>query len=344
MRVTVPNGRKESYTDDMTAETNPRAVRSAGEDRRPRQILIVTGLSGAGKSTILRVLEDLGVEVVDNPPLSLLEALAARGSARLAIGIDVRSRGFEASRVLEEMDHLRAALPAGSVQLLYATAEPEILLRRFTATRRRHPLVASGTVLPGIEQESALLAPLRAHADFVIDTSDLPAPELRQFIETRFGSDSEDGLTVALMSFAYPSGLPREADMVFDARFLRNPYYDPALQALTGLDEKVAAHVRADPAYPAFIGHVRGLLDLVLPRFVAEGKKYATIAVGCSGGQHRSVTIVEELARLLPQSAPVGPMMVLHRELARKGLASWRWAVPPSGTGGEAARGKKAEG
>ncbi|GFE96064.1 RNase adapter RapZ [Gluconobacter sp. Gdi] len=312
----------------MTPANIPESEPSAGYGPGSRQILIVTGLSGAGKSSILRVLEDLGHEVVDNPPLHLLDALASRSGKRLAIGIDVRSRGFEASGVLDEIDKLKA-LPGSQVQLLYATAEPEILLRRFTATRRRHPLVTSGTVLPGIEQETRLLAPLRAHADFVIDTSDLPAPELRQLIETRFGSHTKDGLTVALMSFAYPSGLPREADMVFDARFLRNPHYDATLQPMTGLDPAVVQHVKADPAYHAFFSHVHGLLDLVLPRFVEEGKKYATIAVGCSGGRHRSVTIIEELARLLPKTAPVGPMMVLHRELARKGLSSWRWAVPP---------------
>lgn len=296
---------------------------------RSRRVLIVTGLSGAGKSSILRVLEDLSYEVVDNPPLSLIHTLAARAEGDLAIGIDVRSRGFEAARVLDELERLRL-LPECTVQLLYATAEPEILLRRFTATRRRHPLVTSGTILPGIEQETLLLAPLRANADLVIDTSDLPSPELRQLIETRFGRSGGEGLTVALMSFAYPSGLPREADIVFDARFLRNPHYDSELQPMTGLDRAVVDYVKADPDYPAFFGHVRNLLELVLPRFVAEGKKYATIAVGCSGGRHRSVTVIEELTRILPRTAPVGPMMVLHRELARRGLSSWRWAVPPA--------------
>lgn len=312
----------------MASANHPESGSLPGYGHGSRRILIVTGLSGAGKSSILRVLEDLGHEVVDNPPLNLIQALASRAGQNLAIGIDVRSRGFEASRVLEELERLRL-LPDCTVQLLYATAEPEILLRRFTATRRRHPLVTSGTILPGIEQEIALLAPLRANADLVIDTSDLPSPELRQLIETRFGNTGGEGLTVALMSFAYPSGLPREADMVFDARFLRNPHYDPALQPMTGLDEAVVQYVKSDPAYPAFFGHIQSLLELVLPRFVAEGKKYATIAVGCSGGRHRSVTIVEELARILPKTVPVGPMMVLHRELARKGLASWRWAVPP---------------
>ncbi|GBR43299.1 RNase adapter RapZ [Neokomagataea thailandica] len=293
-----------------------------------RHILIVTGLSGAGKSTTLRVLEDLGHEVVDNPPLHLLGALVPRPGERLVIGLDVRSRGFETARVLLELERLKA-VPDNQVQLVYVTAEPDVLLRRFTATRRRHPLVASGAIRPGIEQEARILAPLRAVADTVIDTSDLPAPELKRFIETRFGDGSGEGLTVVLMSFAYPAGLPREADMVFDARFLRNPHYNPALQPRTGLEEDVAAYVRTDKAYAPFFDGIMNLLELVLPRFVEEGKKYATIAVGCSGGKHRSVTIVEALARVLPQVSPVGPFMVTHRELARQGVATWRWAVPP---------------
>lgn len=296
-----------------------------------RHILIVTGLSGAGKSTTLRVLEDLGREVVDNPPLHLLGALVPRPGERLVIGIDVRSRGFEVSRVLQELERLKA-LPDSHVQLVYVTAEPEVLLRRFTATRRRHPLVSSGAIRPGIEQETQILAPLRAVADAVIDTSDLPAPELKRFIETRFGDGGSEGLTVILTSFAYPAGLPREADMVFDARFLRNPHYNRALQPRTGLEEDVAAYVRTDSAYAPFFDGIMTLLELVLPRFVEEGKKYATIAVGCSGGKHRSVTIVEALARELPSIAPVGPFMVTHRELARQGVATWRWAVPPAGS------------
>ncbi|QDH24974.1 RNase adapter RapZ [Neokomagataea tanensis] len=295
-----------------------------------RHILIVTGLSGAGKSTALHVLEDLGHEVVDNPPLHLLGALVPRRGERLVIGIDVRSRGFETPRVLQELERLKS-LPDCDVQLVYVTAEPDVLLRRFTATRRRHPLVASGAIRPGIEQEAKILAPLRAVADAVIDTSDLPAPELKRFIETRFGGGKGEGLTVVLVSFAYPAGLPREADMVFDARFLRNPHYNPELQPKTGLEADVAQYVQADAAYEPFFQGIVDMLGLVLPRFVEEGKKYATIAVGCSGGKHRSVTIIEALARVLPELAPVGPFMVSHRELARQGISTWRWAVPPSG-------------
>lgn len=300
-----------------------------------RRILVVTGLSGAGKASILRMLEDLGYEVVDNPPLDLFDALIPRAGKRLAIGIDVRSRGFEAQRVLERVAWLRGQ-PDSVVHVLYATAEHDILLRRFTATRRRHPLVSGGSVVTGIEQEARLLAPLRSEADLVIDTSDLPLPELRQLITARFGGHAGSDLSVVLMSFAYPAGLPREADIVLDARFLRNPHYDDVLRPHTGLDEDVAAYVKADPFYRAFYEHVLGLVTVVLPRFIEEGKKYVTIAVGCSGGRHRSVTLVEALANDLAQrESSVDhervPVMVVHRELARQGLASWRWAVAPEG-------------
>ncbi|GBQ82875.1 RNase adapter RapZ [Asaia krungthepensis] len=303
-----------------------------------RRILLVTGLSGAGKSSILRVLEDLGYEVTDNPPLTLLDALAARTEHPLAIGIDVRTRGFEARAVLLALAHLRTQHDL-HVELLYATAETDVLLRRFTATRRRHPLDNSTGTAPGlvasIDQEIALLAPLRGAADLVIDTSDLPPHDLRRLIESRFGHQNDgDSMTLTLLSFAYPAGLPREADLVFDARFLRNPHYDPELKAKTGLDVDVREYVQQDPDYPVFFTSILDLLKLVLPRFVAEGKKHATIAIGCSGGQHRSVTLVEELATTLCNLDEIKllsdvPIVVMHRELARQGRSSWRWVRAP---------------
>ncbi|MBB2201998.1 RNase adapter RapZ [Gluconacetobacter tumulisoli] len=326
----------------------------------PRRILLVTGLSGAGKSSILRILEDLGHEVIDNPPLGMLDEIVTRAEQPVAIGVDSRTRGFDATAVLAALARLRVN-PELQAELIYATAEESVLLRRYTATRRRHPLAVRGTVKEGIEAEIALTARLRAAADVVIDTSDLPPPELRQIVETRFGrwgGRMAEGLTVALMSFAFPAGLPREADMVFDARFLRNPYYDPDLSTLTGLDGAVAAYVEADPDYRRFLDQIDGMLELVLPRFVREGKKYATIAIGCSGGRHRSVTLVEALAGRLADRAGTGDgpeseshiekasgpsdvqsaiadgrgawsVIVMHRELARQGRCSWRWASRP---------------
>ncbi len=312
---------------------------TADDTPAPRRILLVSGLSGAGKSSILRILEDLEHEVIDNPPLGMLDDIVARAERPVAIGVDSRTRGFDASAVLEALARLRMN-PHLRVELIYATADESVLLRRYTATRRRHPLAPHGSIKEGIEEEIALTAPLRAAADLVIDTTDMPPPELRQFVESRFSpwtGGAQEGLTVALMSFAYPAGLPREADIVFDARFLRNPHYVPELAPKTGLDADVAEYVAEDRDYLPFLNQIHAMLQLVLPRFVQEGKKYATIAIGCSGGRHRSVTIVEALAKRL--SAPDGmgnyegagkwPIMVMHRELARQGITSWRWARKP---------------
>jgi UPF0042 nucleotide-binding protein len=285
-----------------------------------RRLVLVTGMSGGGKASILRALEDLGYEAVDNPPLPLIESLVAGTARRLAIGVDARTHGFDAARVLDVMDKLRAN-PALDPTLVYAWASRDALMRRYTETRRRHPLAPQGLVSDGIEAEEALTAALRTEADLVIDTSGLPVPELRLMIDRRFGdesrADGKAGLLVALISFAFPGGLPMEADMVFDARFLRNPHYDPILRSRTGLDPDVADFVEADPDYAAFFARIGDLLDLVLPRFVAEGKKVATIAIGCTGGRHRSVHIVERLSRRLDGAG--WRLNVAHRELSKQG-------------------------
>ncbi len=306
-----------------------------------RRILLVTGLSGAGKSSILRVLEDLGHQAVDNPPLSMIGEIIRRSEAPMAIGVDARTAGFDAASLLHALAGLRRD-PGLRVELLFAAAEEAVLLRRYTATRRRHPLARGGRVSDGIDAEIALTAPLRADADLVIDTSELPPPELRRLVEARYAGGSAEGrarLTVSLVSFAFPAGLPRDSDMVFDARFLRNPFYDPTLRACSGLDARVARHVERDPDYFAFLDRIHDLLRLVLPRFVTEGKKYVTVAIGCSGGRHRSVTLVEALARRLDEAAGRGgavggssgdealdcvryPVIVMHRELARAGRSA----------------------
>ncbi len=300
-----------------------------------RRVLLVTGLSGAGKSSILRILEDLGHEAVDNPPLPMIGEIIRRSGKPMAIGVDARSGGFDADSLLQALAALRGD-PGLRVELLFAVAEEAVLLRRYTATRRRHPLAHGGRVTEGIDAEIALTAALRAAADLVIDTSELPPPELRRLVEARYGSGAEHGagLIVSLISFAFPAGLPRDSDMVFDARFLRNPFYDPTLSSSTGLDPLVAEHVAADPDYVAFLDRVHDLLRLVLPRFVTEGKKYVTLAIGCSGGRHRSVTLVEALARRLGGEVGAGgfgsredevldrvsyPVIVMHRELTRAG-------------------------
>lgn len=263
------------------------------------KLVLVTGLSGAGKASILRALEDLGHETVDNPPLAILETLVAGGTAPVAAGVDIRSRGFDAARALATIGRLRGR-PGLDLTLVFATADEAALLRRYTETRRRHPLAPGGggvaRVQDGIAREAALLAPLREAADLVLDTTDLPLPELRRLIEARFRGAGTPGLNILVQSFAYPKGLPREADLVFDLRFLRNPHYVEALRPRTGQDAEVAAHIQADAAYAPFWDRLTGMLDLLLPRYVAEGKKYLTIALGCSGGRHRSVHLAERLA------------------------------------------------
>jgi len=296
-----------------------------------KSMVIVTGLSGGGKASILNAMEDVGYETVDNPPLPMLEEMVEAGDRKLAVGVDARTRGFDAAAVLEVIERLRSN--AGlRVQLVYAWADESTLLRRYTESRRRHPLAPQGRVVDGIVAEKTLTAALRSSADLVVDTTGLPIAHLRRLIERHFGAGTDDEqvrMIVSLMSFAYPQGLPREADLVFDARFLRNPHYDPILRPKTGLDPDVGAYIEQDPDFMTFFSQLRDLVDLLLPRFVQEGKKYATITIGCTGGQHRSVHLIEKLANHLTLRAvsaqdgaavePPWRIYVTHRELARDG-------------------------
>jgi UPF0042 nucleotide-binding protein len=281
-----------------------------------RQVVLVTGLSGAGKASILRVLEDLSYETVDNPPLGILEALVGDGREPLAAGVDSRTRDFEPGAAIRLLEGLRQRADI-AVTLVFATAEEDVLLRRFTETRRRHPLAPGGpfgaSVSEGIAREAALMAPLREAADMVVDTSDLPLPELRRMIERRFGIEGAAGMGVSVVSFSYARGLPREADLVFDLRFLRNPHYVEALRPLTGRDAGVAAYVEADPDFAPFWHCMTGMLERLLPRYVQEGKKYLTIALGCTGGRHRSVLAAERLAHHLQTQG--WRVELFHREL-----------------------------
>lgn len=282
------------------------------------RIVVVTGLAGAGRSTCLKALEDRGFEAVDNLPLDLLGRLLVAGpTARdLAIGIDSRTRDF-APRKLSEL--LRQAAAAGSpATLLYLECDDEILRRRFTETRRRHPMAIDRPVGDGIARERSLLAPLKAEADIVIDTSLLSVADFRRLLAERFTAGGDVGLAVTVISFAYRQGLPREADMVVDARFLSNPHYVDQLRPLTGLDAGVQAHVRADPDFAAFVGGLEAMLVPLLPRYHAEGKSYFTIGVGCTGGRHRSVFVAEELAARLNEAG--WPARPLHRELTTAGV------------------------
>ena len=297
-----------------------------------RRVVLVTGLSGGGKASVLRELEDLRYETVDNPPLPMLEEMVSRSDRNLAIGVDARTRGFDAELVLAALERLRRN-PKLRPELVYTWADETTLFRRYTETRRRHPLAPQGLVADGIANEEVLTGPLRGGADMVIDTSDLPLAALRRLIDRHFGAGSnadESRLVVSLISFAYKLGLPREADLVFDSRFLRNPHYDPILRDRTGLDAAVGAYIAADPDFATFFAKMAELIDMLLPRFVQEGKKYATITIGCTGGRHRSVYLVEQLAERLAGKIAAAKasgdtgfgwrLHVTHRELAREGL------------------------
>jgi len=330
-------------TTDLLPE--PLMLRDAHGACLRRRVVLVTGLSGGGKASILRVLEDLGYEAVDNPPLHLMEDMVRRADRPMAIGVDVRSRGFDTHALLAVMSRLKSN-PALRPELVFAWADEASLLRRYTETRRRHPLAATGRVADGVAAEVALTADLRTAADLLLDTSDLPLPMLRRMIEQRFGNAASDeaGMTCSLISFAYPDGLPREADLVFDARFLRNPHYDPILRAGTGLERDVAAYVEADPDFGPFMTKITELLTLLLPRFVQEGKKYVALGVGCTGGRHRSVHVVQTLAERLTglrQTLPPGSrewrVTVTHRELAKAAAVLQPGPAEEARTGGRPA-------
>jgi UPF0042 nucleotide-binding protein len=276
---------------------------------------VVTGQSGAGLTTALKILEDLGYETVDNLPLSLLPGIAATEDARpLALGIDIRTRGFETSEIIATLKTV-AAQRRGGVTLVFLAAAPEALLRRFEATRRRHPLAPDRPVVDGIRHERELIQPLHDAADLTIDTTDFAPVDLRRVLEGHFAPAAHGGMTISIVSFAYRNGVPREADLVFDVRFLRNPHYDPVLGPRTGNDPQVAAFVAADPGYAAFCTALDALLLPLLPRYRDEGKAYLTIAVGCTGGRHRSVVVAERLKGVLQRAGY--PASLHHRDLAQ---------------------------
>jgi RNase adapter protein RapZ len=286
-----------------------------------RRFVIVTGMSGAGRTSCLKVLEDQGFEAIDNLPIPLIERFVRLedGLERdLAIGLDSRTRAFDPKRLAALVGRLARVNPAVAVSLVFFDCDDEVLQQRFTETRRRHPLAADRPVQDGIAAERALLASLKAAADIVIDTTQLALPELKRLLVGYFGSPRKgQGLTINCISFAYRRGLPREADLVFDTRFLDNPHYVPQLKPLTGLDPAVQAHVQADPGYAGFEAGLWRLIEPLLPRYQAEGKSYLTIATGCTGGQHRSVFVTERLAQAL--RAAGYEVSTTHRELAARG-------------------------
>ena len=280
-------------------------------------VVIVTGMSGAGRSTALKALEDLGYEAVDNLPLSLLSSLMTSGGATgrpLAIGVDARTRDFGAAPFIEELDGL-IALDAFDVRLLFLDCDSEVLQRRFSETRRRHPVTPDRRVTDGIKGERRMLAPLRDRADEVIDTTDMAIGDLKRLLDSNYALDEAPGLAIFVTSFAYRRGLPNEADLVFDVRFLNNPHYVDDLRDLSGRDAPVGAFIERDPDFASYFENLTRLLEPLLPRFSAEGKSYLTIAVGCTGGKHRSVYIAEKLEDWLREKGE--RVSVAHRDLNR---------------------------
>ena len=296
------------------------------ENVEPQRILLVTGMLGAGKTTVLRELEDLGWEALDNFPVRFLRRLIGKEGERsdgdntpLAIGFDCRTRGFQPEEIISRVKQLAAR---GDLQVttLFLDCSGAELERRFDETRRRHHLAHDLPVGAGIAAERELLAPLRRWADMLIDTTRFSQNELKQAIRERFAEQSPKGVTVTVSSFGFARGVPPAADLVFDMRFLDNPHWVPELREQTGLDAPVGEHVESDPAFAPAFGRIRDLLVELLPRYAAQGKTYVNVAVGCTGGRHRSVYMAEKLAAAL-RDAGFAPT-VLHRNLGSRGAES----------------------
>lgn len=273
-------------------------------------VVLVTGLSGAGMTLAMKNLEDMGYEVLDNFPLSHIDTLLGetQDDQPIAFGVDSRTRGFDVQSVIDKAKTLKA-------RLLFLCADEAVLQKRFTETRRRHPLAKDRPVSAGIKKEMSYLFPLREAADVVIDTSELSVHDLRAQIEGHFKIETAGDLTVTLLSFGYKYGLPREADIVMDVRFLRNPHWDETLKPLTGQDKSVGAYIQSDPAFDEFVKNFELLITPLLPRYRAEGKSYLTIALGCSGGRHRSVYVVETIAKILQGTGT--QVHLEHRDIER---------------------------
>ena len=278
-------------------------------------VVVVTGMSGAGRTTVINTFEDLGFEGLNNFPLALVDRLLRsepEGPRPIAIGVETRTRGFSARALSELVDNLRSQ-SGTSALLIFLECNDKALVSRFSQTRRRHPLAPEEDVATGIARERAILAEVRARADMVIDTSELTPHALRAQIAERFGGKERADLAVSVQSFSYKRGAPHDADMVLDCRFLRNPYWDADLRALDGRDPRIQGFVREDPLFAAFFERLCEMLLMLLPAYKAEGKAYFCVALGCTGGRHRSVTMGELVAQRLRQAG--WPVALRHREL-----------------------------
>ena len=287
--------------------------------KEPLQLVVVTGLSGSGKSSAIRVLEDLGFYCIDNMPVALISRFVELWESsqeevrRVALGLDVRERHFldVFPRVFEELRERGVAL-----EVLYFEASDEVLVRRFSETRRPHPLGTNRSVQRSIQSERRKLAPIRALADVIIDTSKFNVHDLRETIVEKFrGEREESKIVVYVTSFGYRHGVPADSDLVFDVRFLPNPNYIPAFKKLTGRNPKVARYIRSFPQTVEFIERISDLLIYLLPHYIGEGKSYLTIGFGCTGGHHRSVMIAEQIHKSLSRAGY--RVKINHRDLTK---------------------------
>ncbi|GAA5102476.1 RNase adapter RapZ [Haloechinothrix salitolerans] len=290
-------------------------------DNSGMEVAVVTGLSGAGRSTAAKCLEDLGWFVVDNLPPELITTMVelgaqARGAiTKVAVVMDVRSRAFtdDLAAVIKELD-----AQGYKPRVLFLEATDEVLIRRFEQVRRTHPMQGDGRLSDGIVAERALLAPLRDEADVVVETSSLSVHDLRAKIEETFGSEASLRTKITVLSFGYKYGLPMDADLVVDVRFLPNPFWIPELRDYTGLDSEVSNYVLTQEGAEDFLTRYQELLRIVGAGYRREGKRYLTLAVGCTGGKHRSVAMSEELARRLSAEDDSLSVKVVHRDLGRE--------------------------
>jgi len=282
-----------------------------------QKVVLVTGPSGSGRATAIHALEDLGFEAIDNLPLSLLPRLLSGPpiGRDLALGMDVRNRDFSTDALIEVVDII-ARDTDFDCSLVYLDCDIEVLTRRYSETRRRHPMAPDETPQDGIQRELALLGPLRDRADILIDTTETTPHDLRAEIGRFFGSDADQRLAVSVQSFSYKRGMPRGLDMVLDCRFLNNPHWDKSIRALDGRDSAVGAYISADPRFADFMRRTIELVDSLLPAFRDEGKSHFAIGFGCTGGQHRSVFVAERLVNALAEKG--WQVSIRHRELERR--------------------------
>ncbi|MGV6805324.1 MAG: RNase adapter RapZ [Ruegeria sp.] len=284
-----------------------------------RRIVLVTGPSGAGRSTAIHVLEDLGYEAIDNLPMGMLERLmeGPEPARPMALGIDARNRDFSTTGFVELIAKL-GRMARVNLSTMYLDCSDEVLLRRFSETRRRHPVATDASPQSGVRTEKELLEPIREIADTLIDTTSMNVHQLREEVDRWFAPKNGRHLAVSIESFSYKRGLPLGLDMVFDCRFLANPYWRPELRNADGRNPDVATYVQADMNYGPFFERVIDLLLTLLPAFQAEGKTHLSVAFGCTGGQHRSVATAEAVAKALAEKGQ--QVAIRHREMERRSL------------------------